>query len=384
MAFIREKQNVTAQDILTAITSGEDIELMECVISGAVDINRILEKKENFDLEDLNLSRKEERTIVTLNQSISIKQCIFEDSVFFASPWSANDEIDVVFKRDVMFNSSVFKSQTRFSGATFRGLAGFDGVKFESVVSFTDVKFNARTMFRTCSFAGYGLFSGSVFKKETRFTNTYFDKGGNFSNVEFNGQTDFSGVYPGSKSVPIIEGIKFANKRYGDDETFWRFTKQSAQEAGYYKMAGECFYRERCANLNKRFYGGNFENATSIDKVMRFPRAIKLLPEYIFGKILFGYGERPLRVLISGAFIIILCTLFYMFEGQLNYKGELVKGSEFINSLYFSTTTFTTLGFGDFYPADQFTRFVAMIEALAGASLTALFVVCLAKRFSRG
>jgi hypothetical protein len=53
--------------------------------------------------------------------------------------------------------------------------------------------------------------------------------------------------------------------------------------------------------------------------------------------------------------------------------------------LYFSTITFTTLGYGDLYPSPEgFYRQLAMAEAVAGGCLMALFVVCLAKRYSRG
>ncbi|MHC5180057.1 MAG: potassium channel family protein [Planctomycetota bacterium] len=66
---------------------------------------------------------------------------------------------------------------------------------------------------------------------------------------------------------------------------------------------------------------------------------------------------------------------------QNGLKGDL----SFIEGLYYSTVTFTTLGFGDFYPAaDMLTRVVTMFEALSGACLMALFVVTLSKRFSRG
>jgi hypothetical protein len=62
------------------------------------------------------------------------------------------------------------------------------------------------------------------------------------------------------------------------------------------------------------------------------------------------------------------------------------EGQRFIDGLYFSVTTFTTLGFGDMYPDQHhlLTRCVAMGEALCGASLMALFVVTLSKRYSRG
>ena len=85
--------------------------------------------------------------------------------------------------------------------------------------------------------------------------------------------------------------------------------------------------------------------------------------------------------------IILFCGLYYSYGGAeiIDRTGEIAL-VEFHDGLYFSTITFTTLGFGDMYPvADHLaTRYVAMLEALAGACLMALFVVTLSKRFSRG
>ena len=112
--------------------------------------------------------------------------------------------------------------------------------------------------------------------------------------------------------------------------------------------------------------------------------SIRLLPELIFGRLLFGYGERPVRVLVTSAIIIVLCAFYYSQSGVLEFRDGTVEPG-FRQGLYFSTITFTTLGYGDFYPsAYGICRQVAMTEALAGGCLMALFIVCLAKRFSRG
>jgi hypothetical protein len=115
------------------------------------------------------------------------------------------------------------------------------------------------------------------------------------------------------------------------------------------------------------------------------------LPEFVFGRLLFGYGERPNRVLVAGAVIILLCGLFYSSPAaHLAFQygiHDSLKSDQlgFLDGLYYSTITFTTLGFGDIYPAvDALTRIVTMLESMAGACLMALFVVTLSKRFSRG
>ncbi|MHC4498783.1 MAG: potassium channel family protein [Planctomycetota bacterium] len=116
---------------------------------------------------------------------------------------------------------------------------------------------------------------------------------------------------------------------------------------------------------------------------------MRLLPELIFGRLLFGYGERPVRVLIASAFIIVFCALIFSTEDALMIRDglntDLSLPQGFLQGLYFSTITFTTLGYGDLYPSPEgFYRQLAMAEAVAGGCLMALFVVCLAKRFSRG
>jgi hypothetical protein len=192
-------------------------------------------------------------------------------------------------------------------------------------------------------------------------------------------------VYSSSRAVPAYEAIHFARRRYGDDESFWRFAKQSAQEAGYYRLAGECFYNERCANLWQKFRGIDYQNLSPIKKFARLLSSVRFLPELVFGRLLFGYGERPVRVLLASAFIIIACAFFYSRQEVLIYRQGPNEASSFFQGLYFSTITFTTLGYGDLYPDPSgLCRIVAMIEAVAGGCLMALFVVCLAKRFSRG
>ena len=220
------------------------------------------------------------------------------------------------------------------------------------------------------------------------FTNTGFGRGANFTNVRFESRTDFAGVHSTSKAVPIYEGVVFTRKYYGDDESFWRFIKQSMQEAGYYKQAGESFYQERCANFWFRFRGANYDKLTRGQKALQLLKGVRLMPELILGRLLFGYGERPVRVIISAMVVILLCGLFYSSDmaSLISRADGTAADLTLFEGVYFSTITFATLGLGDIYPAhsDSITRLVTMAEALSGACLMSLFVVCLAKRYSRG
>ena len=383
MAFQREKQHISASDLLQAIADREDIQLTHCTITGVLDINRLFEPAEKFNVEKLLIRQKEDCKILTLPQSLVFDNCTFEENTVFAAPWSEPDSVSVEFEKDVIFNSSVFKGQARFRNSVFGGIASFDGCSFEGVVTFKNTFIQKDAKFRTTIFKGYSLFGSAVFGASARFTNTHFVKGANFSDVKFMGQTDFSGVYASSRAVPSCDSVFFANKRYGNDESFWRFVKQSASEAGYYQLAGQCFYNERCASLWRKFYGLGYESLSLPKKLGRLILSVRLLPELILGRLLFGYGERPIRVLTAAALVIFVCAFFYSQPGSIVHRDGLVQPS-FLQGLYFSTITFTTLGYGDLYPsAEGFYRQLAMTEAITGVLLMALFVVCLAKKFSR-
>jgi len=388
MTFQRENQRISASEILQAIASGQEVKLHRCTITGQFDVNRLFVKDESFDSSNLDVSVADEKMTLTLPEPITFDSCTFEDNVLFAPPWDRPDQLEVIFKADVVFNSSVFCGQTRFSKTAFCSLVSFDGCTFNRIAAFRSAIFCAGAKYRTVAFKGYALFNDTVFRSEAGFTNTCFSRGGNFTNVKFEGRTDFSGVYSESKSVPVYESVWFARRRYGDDETFWRFIKQASQEAGYYQLAGESFYNERCAHFWRKFRGPNYDRLSPLQKITKTILGTRLLPELILGRWLFGYGERPVRVLVASVLIILVCGMFYSSPyAELSYRADPAPtGWSLMDGLYFSTITFTTLGFGDMYPAyhHQLTRCIAMAEAVSGACLMALFVVALSKRYSRG
>ncbi|MHC4123125.1 MAG: potassium channel family protein [Planctomycetota bacterium] len=386
MVFQREKQNVSASDLLQALLDCEDIQLSQCTITGTLDLNRIFEPEEKFQTRKVSLRLNGEIKILTLSQTIVFDKCVFEDNVVFAGPWSQPDSITVEFEKDVVFNSSHFKGQARFRNACFKGTAGFDGCFFSGVTTFKNAQFCEDAKMRTTEFAGYALFPNACFNAAARFTNSHFVKGVNFTQTRFIGQTDFSGVYSSSRAVPAHQSIHFGLRKYGVDEGFWRFVKQSSLEAGYYHLAGESFYKERCARLACKLNGDALQSGrTFAQRLKERIWSLRLLPEIVFGKMLFGYGERPVRVLVASGVVIVFCALVYTNAGALICRDGNTAESSFLQSLYFSTITFTTLGYGDLYPsAHGFYRQLAMAEAVAGGCLMALFIVCLAKRFSRG
>jgi len=123
-----------------------------------------------------------------------------------------------------------------------------------------------------------------------------------------------------------------------------------------------------------------------------------------FINMIYGYGERPRNVIFSAIFIIILFSVFFSFLGinspeiiemksptvqeifnsnsEIISKGNLINKTTnyYIDCLYFSAITFTTLGYGDFRPLEGLGRILAGSEAFIGAFMMALFVYTFARR----
>lgn len=103
-----------------------------------------------------------------------------------------------------------------------------------------------------------------------------------------------------------------------------------------------------------------------------------------------GYGNRPGRVVLTSAGVILLAAILYPLVGGLHRTGgrstvlssvnslsdastgQLLTG--FTKSVYFSIVTFTTLGYGNLEPNTDLGRYIAGTEALVGTILLALFV----------
>jgi hypothetical protein len=84
-----------------------------------------------------------------------------------------------------------------------------------------------------------------------------------------------------------------------------------------------------------------------------------------------GWGERPMRVIASSVGVILSFSLIYDLPGG--------PTKNFIDALYFSMITFTTVGYGDIVPHGKF-RLLAGTEALLGILLVGLFLFCLGRR----
>lgn len=156
-----------------------------------------------------------------------------------------------------------------------------------------------------------------------------------------------------------------AEERQGEfegAEEVYRRLKIWHTNAGAYPIAGEFYYREIEAKrkhirreievqfrLSRRYrivgLSGIRKLGTKLRMIMNFlPFAIKkkvLVDLFALSlyRLICGYGEKPWRVVISAAVVVVGLALIYYAIGALT-------PSDFVNSLYYSAVSFTALGYG--------------------------------------
>jgi len=94
------------------------------------------------------------------------------------------------------------------------------------------------------------------------------------------------------------------------------------------------------------------------------------------------YGESPWRVLAVGLVVVLSSGLAYwVFDlvEQINTGNP----ATFVESLYFSSLTFTTLGYGDYRPANIFGQALAVGETATGVIMLAILVFVFGRRATR-
>lgn len=97
---------------------------------------------------------------------------------------------------------------------------------------------------------------------------------------------------------------------------------------------------------------------------------------------IWGHGERPLRTLGTAWTVMLGSAVIYRFSGLIESVSHPQHVMSFLDSLYFSIVTFSTVGYGDYVPVG-WVRGVAVLEGLFGITLLPLFVISLTRRYLR-
>lgn len=151
------------------------------------------------------------------------------------------------------------------------------------------------------------------------------------------------------------------------------------QANGLRREASEAYYKERLYEM--RYNWGSLDLLESFSYLWKrnidyglssikynFQKLIKSISDSV-SYLIWGFGERPLRIVSSSFLVLTTYALIYFFSNIDKLHHDIV------NSYYLSIVTFTTLGFGDITPmSNNSYKLIVGSEALIGAFCMGLLV----------
>jgi hypothetical protein len=159
------------------------------------------------------------------------------------------------------------------------------------------------------------------------------------------------------------------------------------------KEKEECKKAEGSYRVLRMFFKsqGDYENEDKcyrkemIAKRKQKESKLKQFAEWLLLDATCGYGMKPKFVLAWILALIFIFGFFYSFFGsQFIYSRDLATHFSLGKALYFSTVTFSTLGFGDWHPnPDSYIKFLVAFEALLGFIFLTLWIVTLSRKIIR-
>nr|CUV53967.1 conserved membrane protein of unknown function [Ralstonia solanacearum] len=270
---------------------------------------------------------------------------------------------------------------------------------------------------------------GRLTISNTKFQDLYFENT-DVQELRLSDSSIFKMEFSESNVTPIIRNtelreVKFRPKKGVPPSaiaTTYRLFRAAYQSNGLRQEASECYYWERVFERKSYFHpyqkdskkfqgiphGGRF--SVFMDLYSRglygesnFSREIwniliskikmHTLPRYLVPLLgsrfkwlvsliewgLWGYGEKPWRILVTALVLIFSYTALYHVVEWVDDSGNRVP-IDWWNSAYFSVVTFTTLGYGDITPKTHLLKFLAGSEALLGAFNMGLIVAGFSNR----
>ena len=360
------------------------------------------------------------------DNAIFSEEANFDNATFLRKA----DFDNATFSGEANFDNDTFSKEANFDNATFLREADFIDAIFSNGASFMDATFSNRASFMDATFLGEASFFDATFSGGASFFGATFSEEANFKHAELSGKFEFipnksetiifestyfsdnvrikadmckcSFVNSNIERVDMTDSIWIVDNKPKDSYKIWeerqgnlsskelegiyRRLKQSYQKYGDYSTAGKFYYQEM--ELKR-------EQLRGIEKKIW----------YIYKKIC-GYGERPWNVIGFSVLIIFVSSFLFLYNG-IELLGSVVLNNieprlidyklslnfqwvtnfdkvfrDWLECLYTSVITFTTLGYGDVHPIG-WSRIVASVEAGFGIIMTALFIFVFTRKMLR-
>jgi len=335
----------------------------------------------------------------------SFEYAIFKGLTWFNESIFEEGKFDgAIFKDDVMFHRAIFKEYTSFGDVltetTFEKSALFDRATFKEFITFHAVFkgyacFVEATFEKSFSF-GDSVHKKTIFKEEVKFDRATFKKSvifgatfrgfASFIGVRFDGFTDFS-IKNKQEKYKFYDKLIFLSAVFSrginiDIPSEWFRLPQAEAEARriqrlFYEKEGKIddadrmFLLERKALRKKRVIEARGKG---------WPRYIYELMraaiEYLLADLTCKYGTSWRRAVFLwiGTVVLAFPFLYSIFHG--------VGTKSFLDYIYFSIVTATTLGYGDFHPIGL-GKILASVEAIFGMFMWAVYIAVFSRKYMR-
>ena len=183
---------------------------------------------------------------------------------FLEAKISGGSFYGTTFANSVVFESATFTDETIFHNTTFTGITHFKNATFSGDVNFTECQFEKLTDFRGCLYPETGQIDFSGTTEFSRLVNEWtYDP-------QFNTENNTDRKRRGLKGK-----FKF-------DETFFSALIRNYEGMGWLKKADDAYYTYR------------------VEKRRRLKNWWRRWGEFIFLEFPFGYGVKPLFLILFG------------------------------------------------------------------------------------
>lgn len=336
-------------------------------------------------------------------------------------------KLDYKFYGYIFPNIDVYEQQFKYIYNPFKtSKIHFKEVKFEGFMNFYSFNFIGETIFENCNFLKGVSFTNAVFNNNVKFKDSDIDTGSSVQGMEMFRDTQFLGrkvIFENVNGMIEFDSVfsentelKLLNMHYPKDygkasfgEKAYRMAKIQSNRIGDYNSAIEYYYLEKCYrgyqiiqtpyiwDKNKKWFDKiPFLTYLKTGKTYKkiFPKLLDLIFKYTM-----GYGEKPGNALKTTIILISLFALFYFYIGGIKdgvngydlYIGEnlfslkhwitIIK--DFGDCLYFSTVTFTTVGYGDMTPKIGITKMIAAMEMIFGVTFMGAWTATLLRKITQ-
>lgn len=307
----------------------------------------------------------------------------------------------------IIFKNCTFKN-LKFENCIFIGCqflnCEFNDIKFKHInffdFDFDDITYFSSSNFQNCVFENVNL-RKSIFE-QNKIQNTKFILC-NLNKCIYN-EIEIESIYFSDCNLKSFAVINSSVKKLEFDDEFIT------------KLNEKTFFDKFIPKIKtKQYYINIYKTYKSIATQFESNRILNISGEYHYlykyyesktlegfsklkSKIFWltcGYGERPTYALITSLEIVLIFAIIYMFTGLsigerlINYNLSFFLVLEkklifvdFLEALYFSLVTFTTVGYGDIIPVGV-SVILSSIEMILGVTMVGIWTATLARKITR-